>query len=164
MSYYRTVIGGIRLNFLLRDHSVVTAEQLLASYADIDKGEVYREANKLLYPLLKPLIGDSMLHLIAKYQSTMDGRSVFNARSSGKQSTCSVQSHRRCKVYWQMQVYQLCYVLEDLSCCVQTPPEGWTADVRSKEDKGILRWYRLPKVTLHSMPIYTPLTSRLRRY
>jgi hypothetical protein len=88
MSHYRTVIRGVPLNFLLCDHSVATAEQLLASYTNIDtvltvtaahKGEVYRKANKLLYQLLKPLIGDSMFHLIAKYQSTMDGRSVFNA-------------------------------------------------------------------------------------
>jgi hypothetical protein len=50
MSYYRTTIGGIPLNFLLCDHAVVTAEQFLAAYADIDtdlsvtaahKGEVY---------------------------------------------------------------------------------------------------------------------------
>jgi hypothetical protein len=72
MSYYRTVIGGIPLNFLLRGHGAVTADQLVAKYADIDadlsvtaahKGEVYREANKLLYWLLKPLIGDSMLKI-----------------------------------------------------------------------------------------------------
>jgi hypothetical protein len=36
MSYYRTTIGGIPLNFLLCDHAVVTAEQLLAAYADIN--------------------------------------------------------------------------------------------------------------------------------
>jgi hypothetical protein len=88
MSYYRTVIVGIPLNFLLRDHGFVTAEQLVAKYTDIDadlsvtsahKGEVYQEANKLLYRLLKPLIGDSMLHLIQKYQNTMDGLGVFMA-------------------------------------------------------------------------------------
>jgi hypothetical protein len=71
MSYCRTVIGGIPLNFLLHDHM----EQLLASYADLDmaltvtathKGEAYREANMLLYWLLKPLIEDLMPHLIAK--------------------------------------------------------------------------------------------------
>jgi hypothetical protein len=33
----------------------------------------------LLYQLLIPLIGDLMLHLIQKYQNTMDGRSVFMA-------------------------------------------------------------------------------------
>jgi hypothetical protein len=89
MSYYRTMIGGIPLNFLLCDHVVATVEQLLTAYADIDtdlsvtaahKGEVYREANKLLYWLLQPLIGDSMLHLIRKYQNTMDGCSVLEGK------------------------------------------------------------------------------------